>query len=389
MRMNTSLRGFTLLELLVATSIGLTVILLMTSLFKTGMDATMKITQRIETQQNVRAAIELMTKDISLAGGGLPSGGLQLGTAGLSKFACNQAGTCYITGGNYPNSASGTANYMYAIEPGFGVGVENGAVITAAPGQTNSSITTAYCDYNFPLTNFNFTVASATQANVAVVNGAVTPNNILAPGGLQVGDLLLFLVSVPGSGAAGNPNGNSLVQTAAVVAEITGIPSNTVVDFATGDALNFNFASGSNNLATVAAAVAAAPAGTPAQTSVCRLEVVSYFLEVPPAGGTVQAPRLMRQVNGLNAVPVADGIINLQFTYDVINSGTGTVVANVQDPIGAGDSPSLIQKVNIWIMGSSLAANGNRAQNMYLATSVATRDMSFCNSYSSSNTTCQ
>jgi len=117
--------------------------------------------------------------------------------------------------------------------------------------------------------------------------------------------------------------------------------------------------------------------------------VVSYFIQVPTAGGTVQTPRLMRQVNGLNAVPVADNIINLQFTYDVINTVTGTVLANVQDPIGAGDSPSLIQKVNLWVMGQSLTNNGNRAQNMYLATAVSTRDMSFCNSYSSSTTQCQ
>jgi hypothetical protein len=103
----------------------------------------------------------------------------------------------------------------------------------------------------------------------------------------------------------------------------------------------------------------------------------------------VQTPRLMRQVNGLTAVPVADNIINLQFTYDVINSITGTVVANVANPIGAGDSPSLIQKVNIWLMGQSLTNDGNRAQSMYLATAVSTRNMSFCNSYSSSTTQCQ
>jgi type IV pilus assembly protein PilW len=380
-----SQRGFTLLELLVASSIGLTVILVMTSLFKAGMDATMKVTQRAETQQNVRAAIQLMTKDISLAGAGLPSGGLQLGTGGLSKFACNQTGICYITGDTYPNSGGGAPNYMYPIEPGFAVGVQNGAVIPSAPGQINSSITTAYCDYNFPLSNFRFTFPSGTSASVAVINGGVTPNNILAPGGLQVGDLLMFQVSVPSNGAAGNPNGNSLVQTAAVVAEITGIPNNNSINFNTGDALNFNFSSGSNNLASVATASGAANA----QTNVCRLQVVSYFLQVPPAGGTVQQPRLMRQVNGLNAVPVADGIINLQFTYDVIDTVNGTVVANQQDPIGAGESPSLIQKVNIWIMGQSLTTNGNRAQNMYLATSVATRDMSFCNSYSSSTTQCQ
>ncbi len=385
MGMSKSQRGFTLLELLVASSIGLTVVLVMTSLFKTGMDATMRVTQRAETQQNMRAAIELMTKDISLAGAGLPSGGLQLSSGGLSKFGCNQTGTCYITGDTYPNSASGSANYMYPIEPGFGVGVQNGTVIPAAPGQTNSSITTVYADYNFPLTNFRFTFANATQANVAVLNGAVIPNNILAPGGLQVGDLLLFTVSVPSDGTAGNPNGTSLVQTAAVVAEITGIPNGTTVNFATGDALNFNFSSGTNNLAAVASASGAAGA----KMSVWRLQAVSYFLQVPPAAGTVQTPRLMRQVNGLDAVPVADGIINLQFTYDVIDSVNGTVVANQQNPIAAGESPGLIQKVNIWIMGSSLTTGGNRSQSMYLATSVSTRDMSFCNSYSASSTSCQ
>lgn len=385
MRMPKSQRGFTLLELMVASSIGLTVILVMSSLFKVGMDTSIKVTQRAETQQNMRAAVQMMTKDISLAGAGLPSGGLQLGTGGVSKFACNQSGTCYITSDNYPNSSSGSANYMYAIEPGFGTGVQGGSVIAAAPAATNSSITTVYCDYNFPLEpgNFSFTFPSSTTASVTVNNVAVTPNNILAPGGLQVGDLLLFLVATPGNGKSAS--GTSLVQNAAVVAEITGIPNSSTVNFSTGDALNFNFSSGSNNLASVATAAS----GAGSQVSVCRLQVVSYFLQVPTAGGTVQTPRLMRQVNGLNAVPVADNIINLQFTYDVINVITGTVVANVQNPIGAGDSPSLIQKVNLWVMGQSLTNDGNRAQSMYLATSVSTRNMSFCNSYSSSTTQCQ
>jgi hypothetical protein len=96
----------------------------------------------------------------------------------------------------------------------------------------------------------------------------------------------------------------------------------------------------------------------------------------------------MRQVNGYNAVPVADNIINLQFSYDVIN-GSSNISANVADPIGAGLSPSLIQKVNMWVMGESITQDGKRSQNMYLATSVSARNMSFCNSYSSSTTSCQ
>jgi len=75
MRTSKSQLGFSLLELLVASSIGLIVLLAMTSLFKTGMDTTFTVTQRAETQQNMRAAIELITKDLSLAGAGLPSGG--------------------------------------------------------------------------------------------------------------------------------------------------------------------------------------------------------------------------------------------------------------------------------------------------------------------------
>ena len=215
----------------------------------------------------------------------------------------------------------------------------------------------------------------------AVVNAGVTPNNILAPGGLNVGDLMLFLVSTPGNGKGSG--GTSDAQTAAAVAEITGLPTNTQINFAAGDALNFN-QTGANSLAAVAAAYVA---GT--TITVCRLNAVTYFLQVPPAGGTVQTVRLMRQVNGLNAVPVADNIINLQFSYDVINSVGGTMSANQSNPIGAGLSPALIQKVNMWVMGQSLVSAGKQYQSMYLASSTSAGNMSFCNSYSSNSTVCQ
>jgi type II secretory pathway pseudopilin PulG len=366
-----SQRGFSLLELMVAASLGVLIILAMLSMFRAGVTATFTVTQRAETQQNLRAAIELMTKDISLAGAGLPTGGLQLPPA-ASKVACNQTGTCYLTANTYP-----APNYMYGVLPGFGIGVQNGTVITSAPGAVNDSVTSIYCDYNFPLTNFTFSYPSNTQVNVsAPINPLILPNNILAPGGLNVGDLMLFVVSSPGNGT-GN-QGTSSAQTAAAVAEITGLPSNTQINFSGGDALNFNQIGAANSLSTIAAN---AVAGT--TTTVCRLNVVTYFLQVPPAGGTVQTPRLMRQVNGLNAIPVADNIINMQVSYDVINTTAGTISANQANPIGAGLSPGLIQKVNLWVMGQGLIQTGKRAQSMYLASSVSTGNMSFCNSYSS------
>ncbi len=379
---NNSLRGFTLIELLVATSLGLIVILTMTTLFKMGMDATFTVTQRAEVQQNMRAAIELMSQDISHAGAGLPSGGLQLAAAGVSNYACNQAGTCYLPAHSYPNNVgTSVPNYMYGILPGYGNGVQGGGTIPNATTARNDSLTSIYVDYNFSLKNFTFTQLSGTQVQATLKStpNVLLPINILAPGGLSVGDLLLLYVSTPG-GPTGN--GTTPGQTAAVVAEITGISGTGpwTLTFNTGDPLNMNQTSGANNLTAAFSAT-----GT---MDVSRLNVVTYFLQVPAAGGTVQTPRLMRQVNGLTAVPVADSIINLQFSYDVIDSSTSYLSANLANPIASGQSPALIQKVNLWIMGESITSGGKRSQSMYLITSVAARNMSFCNSFSGSTAGC-
>lgn len=385
MRRARSQHGFSLVEMLIAAALGLMLILGMLSLFRLGVNTATTVTQRADTQQNMRAGIEMMAKDIGLAGAGLPTGGLQLATGGsLSKVGCNQAGTCYLPTDTYP-----AGNYMYGLIPGYKNGVQSDAVISSAPAAVNDSITSIYCDYNFPLSNFTFSFPTGYSATVGVVNAAVTPNNILAPGGLNVGDLIFFLVTSPGNGT-GN-QGTSSSQTAAVVAEITGIPSNTTIDFATGDVLNVN-QSGPNSLDATVTALGAnlgvTGASTGNQVTACRLEAVSYFLQVPPAGGTVQSPRLMRQVNGLTAVPLADNIINLQFSYDLISSTTGLVNANIADPIGSGENPAMIQKINMVIMGQSILAYGTKNQSMFLATSVSARNMSFCNAYGSTLGSC-
>jgi hypothetical protein len=110
------------------------------------------------------------------------------------------------------------------------------------------------------------------------------------------------------------------------------------------------------------------------------LFAVSYYLTVP---GNGQTPRLMRQVNGLSPVPVADDIINLQFSYDVYDATASppALHANEPNPIGAGDSPNLMQKINLVIMAQSMLNHGNKSQNLYLATSVSARNMAFRNRY--------
>jgi len=358
--------GFTLLELMVAMALGLIVMAAMASLFKTGLNSTMLVTQRAETQQNMRAAIDLMVKDISLAGSGIPSGGIQLplgGGATAAKFGCDQAGTCYTTNFNY------AGNYMYGIIPGYLNGVQGNAVIPAAPGQINDSITVIYADYNFPLFEYNVTFPNGptgTQINLTP-NAAFVPAPPLpnAAGGIQVGDLILI-------------NG---INGVTAVGEATGVTA-TSISFANLDPLNMNWsgATHTNNIYAVSGGAGFAfppPAGT-TQGTAYRLFAVTYYLTVPAAG---QTPRLMRQVNGLAPVPVADNIINLQFAYDIYNSTTAALDANQVNPIGVGESPNLVQKVNIVVMGQSMFNNGNKAQNLYLATSVSARNMAFRNTY--------
>ena len=66
------------MELLVAVALGLIVLAATTQLFKNGMDATILVTQSSEMQQNARATLNLIAKDVSMAGSGLPTGGLAL-----------------------------------------------------------------------------------------------------------------------------------------------------------------------------------------------------------------------------------------------------------------------------------------------------------------------
>src|ERR1035438_6605636 len=210
-------RGFTLLELMIAMALGLIVMAAMTSLFKTGMNSTMLVTQRAETQQNMRAAIDLMVKDISMAGAGLPSGGIQLPTgvgSSATKFGCDQAGACHIPAHNYPST-----NYMFGVLPGFSNGVEANAVIPAAPAAINDSITSIYADYNFPL--FEYDVTFPVPGNGGSISLAPNASFVPAPpainsaGGIQVGDLIMI------SNTAGT-----------AVGEVTGITANSLAPHA-------------------------------------------------------------------------------------------------------------------------------------------------------------
>jgi hypothetical protein len=71
----------------------------------------------------------------------------------------------------------------------------------------------------------------------------------------------------------------------------------------------------------------------------------------------------------------------LQFAFDIYNSTTNALDANQPNPLGVAESPNLIQKINVVVMGQSIINDGNKSQNLYLATSVSARNMAFRNRY--------
>ncbi len=361
-------RGFSLMELLIGMAVGLVVLGAATSLFKTGMDATNFVEQRGDMEEDARAALNLIAKDASMAGSGLPSGGLTLpyggASTGVSLFAVDQSGKAWLNNNHYVNglvNGVNVNNYMYGIIPGAGNGMEKGGpALIPATNTAADEATFVYVDYSFPLNQYTFTV----NANGVEIDNVAPPVGappgfpaIQSPTGLVLGDLLLI----------------SQNQSYAVV-EITGInPGGTTITFAAGDALNINQpGAASGNLKYLQ------QNGGGSTAVAYRIYAVTYFVEVPANG---QLPRLMRQVNGQTPVPVADNIIALTFNYDLCTATPVAGCAGQSNPIAAGYSPNQIEKVNITVEGQSPTSYGNKSRSTALATSVSTRNLTFKNRY--------
>jgi prepilin-type N-terminal cleavage/methylation domain-containing protein len=353
-------RGFSLVELMAAMTLGLIVLAATTQLFKSGMDATILVTQSSEMQQNVRATLNLIAKDVSMAGSGLPSGGLALpnGAGSVASLFAVDANRAWLANNAYPGK------FMYGIIPGDNNGMESGGPVNVtATGTGSDAITIVYADYSFPLNQYTTSIPAANPNGDKVTFTPPVPlpvgfPAIQSPTGIQVGDLILF--------------SNNL---GSAVGEVTGITpngANTDISFLNGDPLQVNqTAAAAGNIKSIIGGGA---------TTATRIWAVTYFIEVP-AAATGQPPRLMRQVSGQSPSPVADNIIGLTVTYDLCDGTNGPACSGVNNPLLAPFSPSQIHKVNIQVMAQTLNAYGNRSRSTALATSVSTRSLSFKDRY--------
>ena len=189
------------------------------------------------------------------------------------------------------------------------------AVILPATNTTPDAITCIYCGTTaFPLNQYSIAFQNVTGTGITATQPATPPAGfpaIVSPNGIVVGDLILL----------SNSAGSAVGEVSTVTASGGG---GGVITFSNTDPLNINQSgAASGNLAYIATL-------NPSVVTVAyRLMAVTYFVQVPTNG---QTPRLMRQVNGQTAVPVADNIIGLNVTYDLCNTlGVAGTCAGVSE----------------------------------------------------------
>jgi len=378
------------MEMVVATALGTAVVGAAVQLYVQGVGATWTVSQRAEMQQDFRAASNMLTKDLSLAGAGLGNGAaIQLATSStIPVYGCDQA-KCYLPPGATPAGAKypqqGTTPYLYGLLTGYNAG-------PSLSGQPTDTITVVYTDPGFFLNCYNavvtskttvvFTQPAVTSAN-CTANGATVQNVNDTAVGLTAGDLVLFTL--------GSTN---------IVAEVTGaITQGTngsgqttfTVPFASSDKLSMNQASSSPQ-SLASKYVASPPAASPTSGFGTRLLVITYYID-----NTTSPTRLMRQISGHSPMPVAESVVYMKFAYDLYNTNTNTAAVGCQNPGSATDTctagsssgllPNQITKITVQNMAidSSLQGSGygqaKGYQTLDLETSVSARNLTYINSY--------
>jgi|SRR5271165_1361246 len=363
--------GFSLLEMIIAMALGMIVLGAAVQIYIQGVSATWKVTQRSEMQQDFRAAGNMLTKDLSLAGAGLGNGAaIALPSGTTPVYGCDQTGACYINGGSVQYPKQGGTPYLYGLLPGLNVG----PTLPSGPTATDA-VTVVYTDTSFYL---NCYTATVTAKGVVTFAPAVTtpatpwptpgclPTGVASPQavndtvvGLTPGDLVLMTL-----------NGTQIV--AEVTGAVTSLGSNAyTVPFANADVLHMNQTSGVKYLNSVGLSATG--------TSPVRILVVSYYIDNSP-----NPPRLMRQVSGHTPMPVTENVVYLKFSYDLFDPVANVPQVNQADGgVSLGLLPNQITKINIlnMAMDSSMKGAQGGYQSVNLQTSVSARNLTYNNNY--------
>jgi prepilin-type N-terminal cleavage/methylation domain-containing protein len=359
--------GFSLIELLVAMAITVIIILVSLDALTQAEHAAEGVTLMSNMTENLRAGMNYISRDLVLAGTGVPTGGISIpngsgvpinrpGPVGMPAFPLTYTAIPAVTPGAAlgPNVLGPTdiVTIMYADNlafPPLNVPLSGNAINDPAPPPTTPPTTP--CNGAISITGA-FVTFDAACVNIALGNGGIAP-----------GDLIMF------SNAQGN-----------TIETVTSVAGQTV-NFATGaaDPYNLNGRTASDANGTILELQA--PVGTYPPTTATRIWMVTYYLDTT----LPNLPRLMRRVNFRPAGPVAETIEQFQISYNFVTAGAvpcGAPCSNQKIP-PAGLTANQMESANLF-----LAARSDQPfswTKLYfrdnLVTQVSLRGLAFFNNY--------
>ncbi len=338
--------GFTLIELLVSAMILLAVLAGALTAFQHAivLNDTGELTA--DSSQNLRAAINLIARDLMQAGRGIPTGGVPIPSGAGS-------GPIVRPGPDGTNDAFDNvdATTLPAIVPGPAMG-------PVVSGLSTDMVTILVSDPTLPSLTLNPTPAVNGQPTLASNGASLNVGSETAwvddpQSAVQAGDLILF------SNALGD-----------AIQMVTGV-RNKRISFATGDALNLN-----QRNAAGGSLMELETGGAFPQTTATRILMLTYYVD----DSSPASPRLVRRVNAGPATPLAGIIEDLEFTFDLVDGDTNPV--GLKAPV-APDTPNQIRKVNfhVGVRSDTRATPKSDYLHEHISTVVSVRNLAFVNRY--------
>jgi prepilin-type N-terminal cleavage/methylation domain-containing protein len=356
--MRRSESGFSLLELLVATAIGLVVIGTAMKTFQDALSMSNVASNLADASQNLRSGTNLLVHDLTEAGRGIPTGGIPIpngagagplnrpSPAGLAYTFDNLAATtltAVVTGqGKGPTIDNRPTDMitMLTVDPVLDTAL-NGA-LQVQPSGTPGVPTLAGDGGSLSVTANEQTWIAGDPAN-----GRPPINK---------GDLLMFV----------DVSGNAAIQTVTRVE-----PATVYFDSNADDPFSFNQRN--------------ATAGSITQLlgqalTVQRVTMYTYYVD--PGNGV---PRLMRQYNFSTPQALVGVVEDLEISYDLVDGSVNPV--GVRDlPLalnGVTYSPNQIRKatIHIGVRSEAMSMRVHDYLRTHLSTVVSLRNLAFVDRY--------
>ncbi len=378
-RRRSSERGFTMLELLITMAVMVIVLAGTMQIMSSALRGEAAAMETLDMNSHLRAAMDLMQRDMLQVGQGLPVGrriGIPNGDAAeaIARPGSPRSGEC-----------AGVSDFpLEASLPAVTVGPDLGPPIN---GQCTDVITILAADNLFgPVP----VAAISANGRTATIHDSVdiSDDPDVDADNLRAGDLLMIV-----------KGGTSVLMQ---ITEVEG----QVVTFGSGDAdpLGLNQVDASLTMdGTINRLRAQAPIDPstpvvlngvqqPGPSLATRIRMVTYFVDITT---DPRVPRLVRAVGGAQPTAVGMGVQDLRFTYDLTNldDNPTDVPMNAADLAGTSEkcanpcSENQIRKVNILLAMTgndgrlnTRQGDGRQAQNA-LYTQVSLRSMAFVDRY--------